>query len=368
MNATADVDTEASIGETEGGGPRFLTRVVVVVANVVVVIAAFVSVCFFVFGVPLTACLVAGVAFAAFRRRGAIAVLLLFVAALSAPLEYVGRVQTLRADPNAGRFGVRDAAGVWLLNLGMAGGGLMAGFPEVALETTLLVCPGTQRTRLSGSCAASPMWVGRFDLQRGTCGYRARGVDVATYGNDAGDDGARREQRKKSIEAVIDASTDRTHRAGDTITSVGINVGLLGAAGATPLGNGTFFGPRALGGVSLPLGFSVEGLPGGCEGWLEYVGWRGSIHAFDLGQYVTVATNEPGLSRPRFDTSVAIGGQFGWLFAFPGDHMMPIFVGADVRYAPTLFSSSDPFSLAENGGSLQVGGMVGTSISFFDIN
>ena len=136
MTGAADAQTEASIGETEVGRPRLFTRVGGVVANVVVVVvivAVFVSVCFFVFGVPLTACLVAGVAFAAFRRRGAIASLILSVAALSAPLEYVGRVQTQRADLNAGRIGVRDAAGVLLLNLGMASGGRVAGFPEVVL-------------------------------------------------------------------------------------------------------------------------------------------------------------------------------------------------------------------------------------------
>lgn len=87
-------------------------------------------------------------------------VLALSLAAPVSLVEYRLRVDTLRATIDRGgpeALTVRDRAGIWVLNLGMAAGGLCAGFPEVALETLLLAVPGPPERRFrSGFAGGSP--------------------------------------------------------------------------------------------------------------------------------------------------------------------------------------------------------------------
>lgn len=100
--------------------------------------SVWVALCLAVFGAWLTAAACLLPAVAAWRRKPWVA-LLGGVALLTAVPEYIARVRQLgerRAD-----LSVRDEAGVWLLNVGVAAGGTLAGFPEVALETLLLAVP-----------------------------------------------------------------------------------------------------------------------------------------------------------------------------------------------------------------------------------
>ncbi len=116
--------------------------------------------CLAVFGTWLTAGLCLLPAIGAWRGRWAVALLGGF-AVVPAPVEYLLRVQTLAAHRDA--LSTREKAGIWLLNLGMAAGGTLAGFPEVALETTLLTIPdrdGVRTFRSSfprGSSAIAPV-------------------------------------------------------------------------------------------------------------------------------------------------------------------------------------------------------------------
>lgn len=75
-------------------------------------------------------------------------------------VEYQDRVDALGARVAAGgpeALGPRDLAGVWVLNLGMALGGVAVGFPEVAAETALLAVPGPAVRTFHGDFAmASP--------------------------------------------------------------------------------------------------------------------------------------------------------------------------------------------------------------------
>ncbi|MBX2798136.1 MAG: hypothetical protein KTR31_10715 [Myxococcales bacterium] len=64
-----------------------------------------------------------------------------------APIEYGSRIKTLRAKVDAGgaeALSVRDCAGLWLLNVGVAVGGTLAGFPELAQQTLLLSVRGPE--------------------------------------------------------------------------------------------------------------------------------------------------------------------------------------------------------------------------------
>lgn len=88
------------------------------------------------------------------RLRWVGVALALTLAAPVAVVEYRLRVEDLRRTIDRGgpeALSVRERAGIWLLNLGMAGGGALVGFPEVALETLLLAVPGPQERTFRSS-------------------------------------------------------------------------------------------------------------------------------------------------------------------------------------------------------------------------
>lgn len=140
-----------------------------VLAFVVSVGSAVVAAALLVFGAPVTAAWFGGFATwtLPWRRlglaRAAVAVAWLVAAGFGwwVPLfEYQDRVDGLAAKLDRGgpeALDARDLSGVWLLNLGMAAGGLLVGFPEVAMETTLLAVPGPEVRRFESDFAmASP--------------------------------------------------------------------------------------------------------------------------------------------------------------------------------------------------------------------
>ncbi|MCB9683712.1 MAG: hypothetical protein H6735_01565 [Alphaproteobacteria bacterium] len=118
-----------------------------------------------VFGAPVTALIALGAA-ASTRipgrwRTAAVLVLALALGTPTALLEYPRRIDAMRAKVDAGGDGalsVRDCASIWLLDVGVAVGGLFVGFPEAALETTLILIPDAdgQRTFASSFPARDP--------------------------------------------------------------------------------------------------------------------------------------------------------------------------------------------------------------------
>jgi hypothetical protein len=98
-----------------------------------------------VFGAPLTAALVLLGGLAARLGRPGLGLLLLGAPAiLSALYEYPARVDELSARVSRhgpGSLSQRDCASIWVLHLGMAMGGTLCGFPEVAGETLGLLFP-----------------------------------------------------------------------------------------------------------------------------------------------------------------------------------------------------------------------------------
>lgn len=111
-----------------------------------------------VFGAPVTAAIALGAAASTRlpgRWRPAFAlVVAMGLGAPAALLEYPARIDALRATVDTGGYGalsVRDCASIWLLDVGVAVGGLLVGFPEAALETTLILVPDEDARRTFSS-------------------------------------------------------------------------------------------------------------------------------------------------------------------------------------------------------------------------
>ena len=142
-----------------------------------------------VFGAPVTAVLVALGTIQAARGRWT-ALLLLGCVPPVAVIEYPLRIEPLaarRAKGGPGALSQRDLASVWVLHLGVAAGGLLAGFPEAACETAGLMFPGdpvrVRRSSFPGRSDAVRKVVDRWvDALRATSDdavvFRARTVPV----------------------------------------------------------------------------------------------------------------------------------------------------------------------------------------------
>ncbi|MEL6349618.1 MAG: hypothetical protein AAFV53_41325 [Myxococcota bacterium] len=100
-------------------------------------LSGFVSACLLIFGATWT-----GLFFLTVALRPHRAWLVIGLLFWKTPLfEYADRVEVLKHKPD---WTVRDKAGVWILNCGMAIGGASLGLFEIAMETTLLAVPGSK--------------------------------------------------------------------------------------------------------------------------------------------------------------------------------------------------------------------------------
>ncbi|HMJ13978.1 MAG TPA: hypothetical protein VK524_21320 [Polyangiaceae bacterium] len=145
----------------------------------------------------------------------------------------------------------------------------------------------------------------------------------------------RLQERKKAMNDLIDAATDRADRGGHTVVSIGVGVGggyswsrwdrQDGAADA-----GCEKNPCKSKGVALtlPVGFALDVLPERFfKGPLFLFGFHGQLSLVDLGQYAATAEGETvkpeagtalmprisaGLSLGNPDVHVIIGGGFGY--------------------------------------------------------
>lgn len=170
--------------------------------------------------------------------------------------------------------------------------------------------------------------------------YRAAGKDGEA------DEAAREQERKKALESVIDAFTDRSHRAGDFVVSLGADVGLqyayMGKASTSnklPNGDTTDHVYNAL---SLPMGFAFQWLPNpqgsgrGCWPKLtSKIGCQIMLTVIDPAQYATTNSWEPNAKFVRATpaTAVRLGARLGFLF---GEPCYPISVAGHISYSPAL--------------------------------
>lgn len=182
-----------------------------------------------------------------------------------------------------------------------------------------------------------------------------------------------RKARKEVLEGVIDAVTVRSGRGGKWVGSLGVTVGFTAVAGQWikgadgKLNHGTVIAPQ----LALPLGFAVQRLPGRAsngarEGQRFFAnGVHFFVSAMDLGQFLAY-DGQGKLSPPTWSSFIAPGAQVAWALGRPNNMLL---IGAEARYAPTLFSTTpndtDP---GEPGGALRVGLFVAYYIPLLDFN
>lgn len=177
-----------------------------------------------------------------------------------------------------------------------------------------------------------------------------------------------RATRTEALEAMIDAATVRSNRHGDFVWSLGIPVGFI-AGGQLLSGEAKPAGMAPQ--LSIPFGVAVQMLPGRrfAAGKTENdrlgAGFHVMLTAIDLGQY---ASYDPDgeINRPRWDSLFAPGAQLGLILGTPEHNFI---VGADLRYAPTLFANTGSVNLdGKTAGALRFGGSLSYYVSFFDFS
>lgn len=196
---------------------------------------------------------------------------------------------------------------------------------------------------------------------------------AATYDVDAkGDAGKLKEQheaRKKAIEGLIDASTDRSGRQHEWVVSLGVNAGLMGGGQfAQDSTHNAGLPPQLV----LPMGIAFQYLPGeppavrrasnqgkkesgiGCGAHLQF-------SPIDLGQFVAY-TPAGTVAKPTWGNFLVVSGQFGLLIGKPTS---AVGVGLDLRYAPMLFAED---ATGTKAGAFRLGGYLSYYVPFFDFN
>jgi hypothetical protein len=197
---------------------------------------------------------------------------------------------------------------------------------------------------------------------------------------------AAREARKRALESLIDTATDRSGRHGDTLVSIGANVGFsvlghqwlrdTGGPGFVDFFDGEFQSLR----LQLPMGIAVqhvldredreEGLL--CNKNIG-CGFHLQLSLVDLGQFLASSEGEFKEVTPR--DFVTVGLQAGFIVGSPS---MPFVIGADVHWAPSLFprTYTEKMPCGDDGtcdsttqsGAIQLGFFVSYYVPFFDIN
>jgi hypothetical protein len=182
---------------------------------------------------------------------------------------------------------------------------------------------------------------------------------TSTYQGRSGDDrGAeveklRQEERKKAMQQLIDAATDRRGRGRDAIVSLGVAVG----------GNYAYFGSQHSSetgfGVSLPAGIALEWLPGDWRiHWYQALGLHLQLTAFDLSQYVSAPNGDN--VEPEPGTSILPGLRGGVLI---GESNLCLLVGGGAGYAPQA-----RFKPGDKEGMVRAEVFAGLYVPFFDLN
>jgi hypothetical protein len=192
-------------------------------------------------------------------------------------------------------------------------------------------------------------------LERGTRVLGALVSYAATYERPTanGDERAQLQaRRKETLNALTDIATDRKERDGESIVSLGINVGFNTIGGRKLSGGDMELQWAQLG---LPLGIAYQHFCGKCP-----MGVHAQLSVLDLGQYA--AFNKDGdATPPRWQTALVAGLQGGFIVGNPEN---PFVIGADLRYSPSLF----PDAGAQNNGALSFGLFVGYYVPLFDLN
>ncbi len=160
--------------------------------------------------------------------------------------------------------------------------------------------------------------------------------------------------RKKALQSLIDAATDRHGRGGSWIVSLGSNVG-ASATWSYPRSSqyNDAWAPSPQ--VRVPIGFSLDLLP---QKSGHPFGFHSSLIVGDLGQFAALSGG--ALDNVRWDSFLSPGVEVGVLFGSP-EHAVNLTFHAE--YAPALFTDSNNVS-----GAARIGVSLGYYVPFFDFN
>lgn len=177
----------------------------------------------------------------------------------------------------------------------------------------------------------------------------------------------RAEQRKKAMNDLIDAATDRRGRGLDSVYSVGVFVGVAtgqryqrisgdckrAAADCTSRSGAQEWSE----GLSLQTGVSYELLPKG-ESWKRF-GLHVQLTFLDLGRFLSAS--EGKRADAEVITPLYFGGQLGVLL---GDPKYSALVAFDGGYAPGMHYGNESLSR----GGFHAGLIAGMYVPFIDFN
>ncbi|APR87971.1 hypothetical protein A7982_13320 [Minicystis rosea] len=187
---------------------------------------------------------------------------------------------------------------------------------------------------------------------------------ASTYASNPKDDAeklkALHQARKEAIEGLVTALTDRRGRGGAVIVSLGVDPGVIGGVHWQQTADNykTLHGSIPV--VTLPMGLAVEKLPAS----QEHIGCGGhfQLSVLDLAQFLSV-NNDGTVSKPTWASAFMAGVEAKVLIGKPSG---AIGIGADVRYSPGLFATSN--DLTKSGGDFRLGLSVSYYVPFIDFN
>lgn len=167
--------------------------------------------------------------------------------------------------------------------------------------------------------------------------------------------------RKKAIEGLIDATTQRSDRGGEFVASLGVNPGfvLSGYQRLPKAGTENQYMPPQL---SLPIGLAFQWLPNTKDNEKWKIGHHIQFAAADLGQFIAIA-QDGTVSEARWDSFLMAGLQYGVIIGTPSNNFM---IGVDARWSPTVFTKSG--DATDGGGALRAGLFASYYVPFFDLN
>lgn len=181
--------------------------------------------------------------------------------------------------------------------------------------------------------------------------YRKEPNGTTDGKSDAERERARRDERKRAMNDLVDAMADRSGRRGDVIFSLGVGVGFTAGRGRDESVRSYSVAPS----LALPTGPSVDYLCG------RALGLHLQVPLLDLGQFTTVSKDGELQDKPTFASAFLLGVQPGLLF-FPTTKI-PLVLAGDFGWAPGLKLAQE-----SDAGVLRLGMFLGTYIPFIDFN
>lgn len=169
----------------------------------------------------------------------------------------------------------------------------------------------------------------------------------------------RADQRKKAMESLIDAMTDRVNRGGDWIASLGASVGFAASLNGVRRGNGADGDGTGPAFNVLPLrlatGLSLQEVP---DGW----GWHFQLTLADIAQFAATRWEQSSIegAEPDVRSAILFGADVGIVLGKPS---FPFVLAAFGGYAPWL-----RFDEERVRGAYVFGGTAGIYVPFIDFN